>query len=475
MATSEVVELERARRALIYTRVSKDPKRQGRSVEEQETECRGVCEREGWRIAEVLSDNGRSASRYATRDRPAWDEVKRRLATDGIDVLVTWEASRNGRDLEEHVELRKLCGAHGVLLNYSGHTLDFDDSSDSFRAGLDALISEDESERTRGRILRAVRAQAAAGRPHGRLLYGYKRTYDPQTGALVGQVPDPETSQVVLEIAHRFLSGESLYSITDDFNARKVSGMAWTANKVKRCVTNPGYAGLRVFQGKVEGDADWPAILDRATFDAIAARFAPRRGGRGGQDVKHLLSGVARCGKCGAPMYVWRPKKKSAARGPATYACTVGGGHLTRNQGHLDAYVTAVILERLATVDFADLTAEHPEAVAARAEATEFRQRLDDAAAEYSAGNVSASMLGKVEAELVPRIKAAEKRARAAAVPPNISELAGEGVDGRWDALSVEQKREVIRVLVDITVLPSTRPRGSRDFDPDAVRLEWRT
>jgi hypothetical protein len=68
MATSEVVELERAQRALIYTRVSKD-KRQGRSVEEQETECRRVCEHEGWTIADVLSDNDRSASRYATKTR----------------------------------------------------------------------------------------------------------------------------------------------------------------------------------------------------------------------------------------------------------------------------------------------------------------------------------------------------------------------------------------------------------------------
>jgi DNA invertase Pin-like site-specific DNA recombinase len=88
MATSEVVKLERARRALIYTRVSKD-KRQGRSVEEQEAECRRVCDHEGWRIADVLTDNDRSASRYASRSRPAWEQVKHRIATDGIDVLVT--------------------------------------------------------------------------------------------------------------------------------------------------------------------------------------------------------------------------------------------------------------------------------------------------------------------------------------------------------------------------------------------------
>jgi hypothetical protein len=156
-------------------------------------------------------------------------------------------------------------------------------------------------------------------------------------------------------------------------------------------------------------------------------------------------------------------------RGKGVYACARGKGHLIRNEEHLDNYVTAVVLERLATVDFGDFAAEHPEAVEPRAEAAELRERLDDAAAEYSAGRLSASMLGKVEAELVPKIKAAEKRARAASVPPNIAELAGEGVDERWDAMTVEQQRDVIRVLLDVTVLPSTKPRGSRDLDPDAT------
>src|SRR5512132_3630983 len=121
--------------ALIYTRVSKDPKRRGRSVAEQEAECRAVCAREGWDVLDVLCDNGISASRYATQARPAWEDVKRRIGNGGgVDVVVTWEASRNGRDLGEFVKLRDLCRTHGVLLNYSGHTIDFDDSSDSFRA-----------------------------------------------------------------------------------------------------------------------------------------------------------------------------------------------------------------------------------------------------------------------------------------------------------------------------------------------------
>jgi hypothetical protein len=71
-----------------------------------------VCEREGWNVVGVESDNDRSASRYAKRGRPGWDAVKGLITSGTIDVLVMWEASRSSRDLGGFVELRDLCRAH---------------------------------------------------------------------------------------------------------------------------------------------------------------------------------------------------------------------------------------------------------------------------------------------------------------------------------------------------------------------------
>ncbi|HNM94158.1 MAG TPA: recombinase family protein, partial [Mycobacterium sp.] len=93
-------------RAIIYTRVSHD-RAGGRSVAEQEAECRQECERRGWRGAEVLTDNDRSATRFATKDRPEYARL-RTLLQPG-DVLVVWEASRVGRSLDTYVDLRRLC------------------------------------------------------------------------------------------------------------------------------------------------------------------------------------------------------------------------------------------------------------------------------------------------------------------------------------------------------------------------------
>ena len=105
--------------------------------------------------------------------------MKVAVAAGGLDVLVTWEASRAQRDLDAYLELRRLCAASGVRWAYSGTVYDLAHGSDRFRTGLDALVAEDEVEKMRSRVLRALRANANSGRPHGVVGFGFRREYDP--------------------------------------------------------------------------------------------------------------------------------------------------------------------------------------------------------------------------------------------------------------------------------------------------------
>ena len=99
----------------------------------------------------MLEDNDRSASRFATKDRPEYARLRTLLAPG--DVLVMWEASRAPRDLDRYVELRGLCAERGVMWSYSGGRLfDLADGDDRFATGLDALLAEKEAEQTRVRI-----------------------------------------------------------------------------------------------------------------------------------------------------------------------------------------------------------------------------------------------------------------------------------------------------------------------------------
>jgi DNA invertase Pin-like site-specific DNA recombinase len=458
-------------RAVIYCRVSADH-RHGRSVAEQEAECRSECTRRGWDIVEVLTDNDRSASRHARKTRPAWDRTRQLVAGGEVDVLVTWEASRAQRDLDAYAELRRTCAAAGVRWAYGGGVYDMTERSDRFRTGLDALVAEDEADRTRERVLRALRSNARHGRPHGRCPYGYRRVYDPQTG-LSHQEVDPTEAMVIHEAASRFLAGESTRSIANDFAARRIPTMRggrWDLNTVRRLLTNPAYNGKRTHLGTVVGDAAWPAILDDDTFGQLAARFAdPSRSTMRRSPNVHLLAGVLRCGVCAGPM-TW-----ARSRGAPVYACR-HGQHVARAVHHLERHVTDVIVTRLSAPDARATLADAEPPIAASealAEAAALRAQLDDAYSAFRAGDLSATLLGRAEADLAPKVADAERRARVVGLPTVAADLASsDNVAATWEALTLEQRREIVRALVDVVVHPA-RQRGP-GYDPSSIDITWK-
>jgi site-specific DNA recombinase len=473
-------------RALIYTRVSHDPKGRGRSVEEQASECRAHADREGWRVVAVMTDNDRSASRYAKGRRPEWERTKAAIEAGDVDVLVTWEASRTTRDLAVYTELRDLCSRHGVRWAYRGKVFDFDRVEDRYDTGRDALDAEREAGMTSERVRRAIRANALAGRPHGKRLYGYRRLYDERTGELVGQEPDPDEAPLIREAARRFLAGESARSIANDFNDRGVPTPhhgTWDLTRIRRILTNPAYNAQVVHRGEIVGPAQWDAILDDDTFQALAARFADpsRRSVRRAPKVR-LLSGIARCGVCGAAMRYAKQggyeDRETGRRRNVRYTYSCSGNHCTaRDLASLEAFVTAVVLERLSRPDArASLIHNGPDpaAVAAMEQAAELSARLEDAIEQFTAGKLSATTLAKIEDTLRPQIADAERRSRVAGLPTVAADIAAaDDPMATWDALADEQKREVIRALMEVVVLPVT-VRGRRGFDPDTVRIEWR-
>lgn len=461
-------------RAVIYVRVSSDPRGHQRSVGEQEAECRAACQREGWQVAQVFCDNDRSASRFATKARPGFARMLATLDAGEADVLLTWESSRAQRDLGTFVELRQALMARGVLWHYGDRTYDMSKAKDRKETARDALDAEGASDETSERVQRSVRANAAAGRPHGKVLYGYSRRYDPTTKALVGQVEHPEQAPVVRECAARIANGEALYAVAANLNARGVpaprSG-TWDPTQVRRLCVNVSYIAKRVHRGAVVGDADWPALVDEALHYSCVSRLTdPGRRTNEGRGARHLMSGLLQCGVCGSRCHVLNN------RGTMSYQC-----HerfcTSRKQSAVDEMVTAVVVGRLSQPDLVDLLApdvDTGEARAeARAEAARLRARLDEHYAAAAAGDLSAQGLGRMEAALLPQIEDAERRARRVLTSPLLQQVSGADAAERWEALSLEQRREVLGLLCTVRILPVGR--GKRTFDPASVEVTWRT
>lgn len=456
-------------KAVVYTRVSSDPRALGRSVAEQEAECLAMCDRQGWEVVRVFCDNDRSASRYAKRGRPAYNQLREFVASGACDVLITWECSRAQRDLEDYVSLRELCRKAGVLWSYSGRTYDLSRTDDRFTTGLDALLAERESDVTRDRILRTVRANAAEGRPHGPLPFGYVREYDPATGALLRQVIHPEQAELVRETARRVLSGESCHSIANDFNRRGTSpprGGEWASTQIKRLVTNPRNVALRVHRGKVVGPADWEPILDEPTYRQCLARLNdPSRKTTNEHSVKYLLSGIATCGVCGRVVKV-QPQRNYYMSYMCKRFC------VTRKMEWVDDLIVSLVIARLSQPDAALLFAQTDEDATATLDAIrDKRIRLDGFYEAAAKGELTAAGLGRIEATLLVEIEALESRIRRYDIPSVVHELARNPAQ-RWATLTLEQKREVIRTLLEIRILPGHS--GRKRFDPETVQVSWR-
>lgn len=457
-------------RAFKYQRVS-DDRAQGRSVREQERENDRVIEANGWECVGTLTDNDIGASRYSNKARPAWDELLARLAKGEADVLVTWEASRNTRDLQAYVELRKVCREHNVLLCYSGTVYDLNDGDDNFRAGLDILLAEQEVERTRKRVMRSTQANAELGLPHGKILFGYKRIYASGTGAFLEQVIDEDQAAIVREAFRRKLAGERDQWIVNDFIARGLTtgrGAQWSLTQIKRLLTNPGYAGLRVHRGEVIGKAVWPALITEAEHHAVLASYeATKQGRRHDGAIRHLLSGkeIMTCGVCGGAMGVLHP------RGYYTYSCR--DHHCTaRNQCALDQLITDLVIARLSRSDILSALAVDNEPVLTAIDELEaLRTRLRGFYDAAAAGDLTAQALARIEARLLPQIEELEARSRQIKAPKAVHDMLADPATV-WEQLHIIEKREVIRTLMRIKV-HKTR-RGERYLNPERIEIQWR-
>lgn len=445
-------------RAIIYTRVSHD-KAGGRSVAEQEAECRQECERRGWRVAEVLTDNDRSATRFATKDRPEYARLRTVLQPG--DVLVVWEASRVGRSLDTYVDLRRLCIERSVLLSYSGRLYDLDDGDDRFSTGLDALVAEREAEQARERTVRAHRANLAAGRPHGRPPYGYKIVRDPDTGQAVGRVPDPLRAPLVQEAARRVLDGQSLREVARWLESK--DPQTWRPGKVVRLLGNPTLAGYRTHAARTASgrrgplkavcEGTWEPILDRDTHNDLVALFAARQTGPRGPEPKHLLSGIAECGRCGQAMWWGRGTARKSGGYHHVYACETG--HVVRGEDIVDGVVTAVVEGILGTPEArAELASVPPEPIpVAHGELDDLKEQLRAVEDQIVANTIPAEVGARVATRLAERIAAVEAAAAPVFTDPLVHQIAtAPDPVAMWRSLPVARKREFIRAVMTVRI-----------------------
>jgi len=243
-------------------------------------------------------------------------------------------------------------------------------------------------------------------------------------------------------------------------------------NLIARVARSASAAGIRLYKGKEAGDAAWEPLISVADHNAVLAKFAnPDRLWSPDRAVKHLLSGIAVCGVCGEQL---KPLPKARPQ----YWCWENHC-VARAKAPVDGLVVETLLARLEQPNAGEVFADEQggeEITAAARELGELEARLEAfrVSAEDPRG-ISPQTLARMEAKYLPLIEDARQRSIPAHVPAVVRDLvSAKDVRKKWsDDLSLEQRRQVIRHLLTITVLPTLR-RGVRTFDTSRVRIEWR-
>lgn len=479
-----------------YLRVSLDKSGRARSTEEQhednerETKNFGVT-----LVGEPYTDVDRSASRFARKAREDFGRLVDDLRADrfGADYLVLWESSRGSRRVGEWVELVDLLEQHQHKVFVTTHGRLYDPANPRDRRSLleDAVDSEYESGKMSKRLRRAQAANAAAGRPNGPVPYGYQRRYDPVTRLLVAQEPHPDRAPVVRELYGRLLAGHSMRSIAADFNRqgiRNASGRPFTSSHLRSIATTPAYAGYRVHvpdRGPARPPtsvawatrvpAVWPALVEEPTWLAVQRLLesAGRRERRPGRGV-HLLSTIARCGECGGVLGV------RYYNGVLRYRCRPRTC-VTVDQEPLDTLATELMLDFLADPEAFEMLAsaaarEHEELERVRAELGPLRARLDELADAVAAGEMSARLAGRAEAEIQRQVNALEKQERALVAPHDLQGLMEPGPDvaARWLSAPMSTQRAVAALLLTPEWLGELRVMHGSGAGPVKVPVDQR-
>lgn len=450
----------------------------GKSVGQQDDELTDGIEAEGHQVGRRFTDDARSASRYARKDRPDYAALVAHVETGACQALGVWDINRGGRQESTYFPLLEACRQHGTRLwvHTHGRLYDLRRRADWRTVAQEVLDAADYSAKLSEASTRGKRAAAKAGKPDGGpALYGYAKTRDAHGKVNGVEIVEPQAENVRC-LAAGALAGTSNIMLARWLNAFEVpspGGKAWTSRIVGRLLTNPGYAGERVHRAGHEDEKTyagaWPAIIDVQDFRLLLARAeAQRKVPARGREPRWLLVGIADCGRDGCDGKM----RALPVGGRERYSCRVCHGVVVPTEP-TDEFVSEVVLAYLKRPSSAQLFAPRSDDAAAQAaddRLQALKKRLGKFRAQAIADEITPESFAEFEAALVPQIKAAEKQVAKLSAPASLAHLVGVDIPARWDSLGVAVQREIVRLLMKVTVLPADY-RGQR-WSPKRLLIE---
>ena len=289
----------------LYVRVSTTGQlEEGYSIEEQKAKLESYCDIKDWHIYKVYTDGGFSGS---TTERPALEQLIKDARSKLFDTVLVYKLDRLSRSqkdtlyLIEDIFLKNNIEFVSLLEN-------FDTSTPFGRAviGLLSVFAQLEREQIKERMQLGKLGRAKAGKSMmwAKTSYGYD--YNKDTGTMT--VNEYE-ALAVKEMYASYLSGMSITKLRDKINEEYPKQPAWSYRTIRGILANPVYCGLNQYKGQTFQGTHKP-IISLVDFEQTQRELAKRQqtakelSNPRPFQAKYMLSGLAQCGYCHAPLKV---------------------------------------------------------------------------------------------------------------------------------------------------------------------------
>lgn len=284
---------------VIYARYSSERQSEN-TIEAQIRYCTEYCQKHEYKIISQYIDRATSASTHIEKrlefQRMIKDSDKRTF-----EAVIVFKLDRFARNRYDSATYKNRLKKNGVQVISATENLSGDKESiilESVLEGMAEYFSKDLAEKvTSGMREAAMKCQSNGGLiPLGYRIENKKL------------VIDETTSFIVKEAFERYTKGETIASLCDDFNRRKLKTARkgeFNKNSFHNMFTNEKYIGVYKFQDiRIENGI--PAIIDKDTFEAAQAKINNNKRvldiGRYKAKTEYLLSCKIVCGKCNSNM-----------------------------------------------------------------------------------------------------------------------------------------------------------------------------
>jgi site-specific DNA recombinase len=350
------------KRCAIYARFSTEMQR-ATSLEDQIRNCRRFAGQMGWEVVEdhVYRDN--AVSGFGIEHRPAYQRLVAAAlsAAPAFTVILVDDLSRLSRDLVETLKLYRRLKRHGIELVAVADGIQTTHQMAKLQITIKLYLDDLRDKTHRGMTGQALKGRSTSGR-----LFGYRTKQGPDGAEWI--IFEPE-AEIVRRIYQEYAGGLSMKALTVRLNEESVpfpgkvtrhgpTRRGWAVSTIHTILSNEKYWGHWVWNkamfvkdpetGKrtavlrpkddwiVEDRPDlhivnldlWTRVRERlifvrATYGATGTAKRPR-GQAPELYSRHLLSGLIRCGVCGARITIQtsQRKKKGVLYRYGRYRCS---------------------------------------------------------------------------------------------------------------------------------------------------------